>query len=389
MINGYEYLYNSGNGVKPKYGLHIASDVGHFMHNIDGAGVRNHLGVTCCEAYTNIIEQNVGKSFYKTMFKILSDYETLYRTALDLHHKDLRKDQLEAALKNKQKQFNDKIKYRNTILDKIKKLVTSKTENASFELEQMNNELKVVEDEIGVLKPDVEKLKQDFAKAKEVLEKDYVLIGKLTKSLTKDMEMLNDEKMDKLKKKFADKDFQMQIEQDFVDTMLLPSEQAKEGNTRLLAQAWFKLFKNEFKYLSSLKPVITELINNINEQYSEKTVEFLKLNAKVSGQYQLVQGMKNLSTDIAENCMGRFDEKRFSLFYLEVSKMLKDSDYGKNPEHQMLILPEIAHNKYKYRLDVSKKSVRDLDTGREIFDGVSKIIDAQVIISSEEIQAKK
>lgn len=377
MINGYEYLYQEKNGEKPKYELHVASDKGHFAHDIDGSGQKTHLGVSTCEAITNLIEANIGKKFYKEMFKVYDMYTDLYNSTIQYQKDKAKFDEIKGKLAKSKENEKTLLDEKKKIEKQIKDVLNSKDEDKASKVKELNKELKINEKALKVVKTANFLSEKLMGKAEQKLNKNFARLQKLKENLEKAVNAIDMKKFEEIKKKFNSPEFQQQIEQEFVDTMLLPGEEKKETSARHIAKTWFAAFKTEMKYLESIKPVAQNLISNINVQLTSPMND-ITIKDDVAAQNKVMQGMKNLSTDIIENSQGRFDSRNYCEFYLKTVQMAKDSNYGKNPTEELINLPEFAISNYGFKNET-------LDTAKEIFDGSLKMIEGQMILSNENV----
>jgi len=377
MINGYEYLYQEQNGKKAKYELHVAKNIGHFVHDIDGSGSTTHLGVTSCEAMTNLIEQNIGKKFYKEMFKVYDMYTDLYNSTIEYQQDKAKFDEIKGKLAKSKENEKIILDEKKKIEKQIKDVLNSKDEDKASKVKALNKELKLKEKALKVLITSNSLSEKLINKAQQKLNKNFARLQKLKENLEKAVNAIDVKKLEDIKKKFNDPKFQEQIEQEFVDTMLLPGEEKKETSARHIAKTWFAAFKTEIKYLASIKSVAQNLISNINVQLTTPTND-ITIKDDVSAQHKIMEGMKNLSTDIIENSQGRFDSRNYCAFYLKTVQMAKESNYGKNPTEEFVNLPEYAIENYGFKND-------NLETATEIFDGSLKLIEGQMILSNENL----
>lgn len=382
MINGYEYLYKEEIGNKPKYQLHKASD-NHFVHNIDGSGKQCHLGVTTCEAYTNLMEQNLGKEVYEELLSLYSNYEDLYTLVKTYQEHKIEFDNLSVKLDKAKNLLKDIESRKSKIQASINGVMRSKDTHKADSLKVLAEELDEIETELDFAKDEMVRVQSEHDNIESIVNSEYTQIKELKDFIKTKLDNLDDTKLAEFKNKFNDRNFQMQIEQEFVDTILLPGEHSKEGGVRFMAQSYFTAFKNEAKYLSSIKTIAQDLLKDINNQYSDKTKKDIFIDDKVSAEYQISKGMKNLSTDIIENSKGRFDSKNVCQFYMDTMQMVKDSKYCSEPTTELYNLPELALSEYKFKTGKAKRLDQDLDCLTEIFDGVSKLIEGKVVLISE------
>jgi len=374
MINGYEYLYREEDGKKPKYDLRKSDKL---AHNLDGSGKQNHLGVTINEAYANLIEQNIGKKFYEKMSKMFSDYQYLYNIIQEYSKNKLLLDQEEELFKsdyNHNKKLNNEKK---EIETKIKDLLKSNKEKKSIKIKEYADKLEDLEIEIADVKISLKENETNFANRHKIVDEKFKTIKQLLTSLKKALENFDKEGCDEVAKKFTSPKFQMQIEQEFVDTMLLPGEEKKEGNVRIIAQTYFAAYKMEAKYLVSMDSAIKDLIECVEGQIKSTDLPDIYVDAKSQGKYEILYGLKSVSTDVIENHQNRFESKNFCQFYKDVFKMMKESSYGKNPSSELYNLPEFAMQSHKFK-NTSKRNGEDLDTNTDIFNGVQHLLEGNV-----------
>ena len=382
MINGYEYLYQEQNGKKPKYELHVAKDQEYFAHEIDGSGKTTHLGVTACEAITNLLESNIGKDFYKQMLKMVTSYNEFYTKIVQYQQDKAKLDEFKTRLsvsKNDLAKANDDKK---KIEKAIKMLMDSDVKDKTSKLKRLNKDLSIKEKEVSALKTSTDLTSKLLAKAEKKLNKNYEELKALKQKLEKMANAVDVKKLEEVKRKFASPEFIKQIEQEFVDTMLLPGDEKNEESTRFAAQTWLKVFNTELKYLSSMKSVLQNILSNVGSQLSEYPQD-IALNNDVEAQYKIVNGMKYLSTDIIENSKGRFDARHYCEFYNEAIRLIKESNYGKNPSIEVANLPEVALKNYGFKTKNKKYANEDLDSAVEIFRGAERIIEGQAILTGE------
>lgn len=338
MIKGSEIL-------KEKYKTMLTLD--ELVHNISGGSQTYQLGLTTGEAYVGLVEQNIGQDVYEKYFKLEASYTELYSvTEKYIQEKD-QYNQLVAQIKivaaNIQSLEKDILK-----LEEKRKALVEKS-NVS------PKEEKEIERITGILYTKKVDLQAEIVKKNELKEKikeQETICSAYLSRINKIKEIVAKrlEEVDKLAGSFdvfRDKNFEENIEQDFIDACLLPDEENKEQDLRTIAKSKFLMMKFESLYLEKVKDYSLNLVNSLNSTNHCRNLVDLELPKQVVAERMSAKGLDYLSTEFLCSSDIILNEKAIAEFYIYTYNQIVNTELGANPNMEYCNLPAVAMQQFK------------------------------------------
>lgn len=326
MINGYEKIYGA-EGYKDKKKYEILTDR-KLVHDLGNCLTDTSLGISTTEAYVSIIEQQIGQDEYKALRSVYADYDRLVRDIQQYQQKLQQYKEKELRTEAINKQIDDKIaqveRYDAKVNDLLENGEGNVSKNIKAEYGNFRKEISKETNSINQMVGDLFGRNAELADLKTTLKTLKQQIMKEYEHLMASRKQLEDVDLEKLNK-FIDADFEAEVEQDFVDSCLLPSEEKKEGQFRKMAQAKFKMMKMEATYLMDSIGASQQLIDELKENQLK-----IKLPQEIVDRHSTLHGMSLVSTHVIEWFDFAFSQEAFNDYYLYVSNLVESSNYGDN-----------------------------------------------------------
>ena len=337
MINDYTRL-------NEKYDKMLTID--DLVHNISGGFQTYHMGLSAGETYVGLVEQNVGQNIYQKYFKLEATYSELYSvTEKYISEKD-KYDELIAQIKSVVGNIQTKEKDIVELEEERKKLISKENLSPSEE--------KKVEKITGVLYTKKVELQEEI-KQKQELEKKKVeqeeiasaylsRINKLKEIIGKRLEEVNE--LEGCFNVFRSKEFEENIEQDFIDACLLAGEENKEIDMRTIAKSKFLMMKLESIFLERVKGYSENLLNCLDNTKGKDLIN-LELPANVVAERVQAKGLDFLSTEFLSSSDMILNEKAIAEFYIYTYNQVMKTELGANPNQEFSNLPAVAMQEFK------------------------------------------
>lgn len=327
MINGYEELYLEprlyGGDKPPKYYVMRSEQSGKLdyggtrkmAHRVCDGGWRENkaTGLQPFHAYLNMVEQQIGPEVYDKLIKNKRNYLVAMRYLLR-HQDDVKtyKRHL-GAIKDCEGMISE--------LSNDIKAFSSKLEGCSdLELDALKNSI----DQLKIIRQKKEELEQYLKPVKTDTVKHYL---NSLKNACQDVYQ-NEDAIKRGLSKFNNPAFEAELEQDYVDTMLLPSQEKEEKYVRMDAKAKYAMCDLDRESLVRASQYAAELCDWIKENGIETP-----LPEELKAKYNLVCGLDEMSTvQIEEATLSWLDKQNtaFAKSYVDIADKLKSSDYGKS-----------------------------------------------------------
>ena len=326
MINGYDDIYeNKGFGGQKKYKLLTKDDL---VHNLGNCIMDFSLGITATEAYVSIMEQQIGQDEYRALIGLYTEYRTIIPTIVvyqaqrdDYKNKIAEKQQIETKISDKIKQIEEYKAKLNEMLDSADES-TKKTMRAEYdkfrqEIAKETDSLNELTKKLFDVDLQLTDLKVALQSTKQRIMANYERLGsKLTEVNNLDLSKFN---------KFEDSKFEEEVEQDFVDSCLLPDETHKEEQFRQMADAKFEMMKMEARYLLDTIDASEDLVAELKEN-NLKT----ELPQEIIQRHSTLSGMELESTTLIEDYDYIFTMPEFNEYYQYIVNICEKSNYGEN-----------------------------------------------------------
>ena len=326
MINGYEEIYGVHHKDKKKYEV---LDTDKLAHDIWNCLTDTPLGISTTEVYVSIVEQHIGKDAYKALRSVYSDYDTLIEDIVEYQQKVAQYKQFDSEKKDIQNKIASKItqvkEYEEKLDDflengeeaNVRRNIRAEYEKFSSEKAKETNTInELVSEEfdktakLAELKPLIQSLKR------RIMQKYERLIAN-----KKNLEGVNLNKFDK----FIDTDFEVEIQQDFVDSCLLPGEERKEDLYRKMADTKFQMMKMEATYLLDSIDASQQLMEELRDNQLK-----ISLPQEIVDRRSTLKGMNYASTGMIEEFDYAFTQEPFNDYYLYMANLFKNMNYGAN-----------------------------------------------------------
>ena len=360
-ITGYEELYMDDyvkQGQKAKYDFMRAFKNAYgdpengLVHDVAIDFLANEnkaTGMGAFQAYANMIEQQVGPKNYQIMLKNYSNYDQAMKTILAYQNNKQNFDKTKAELDQCEKRIKDIEKnileltgslhdLDNSALDGVKEMVT-KLQQERTRKEEISSELKPV----------------NPAQVKKEVEE-------LAKSC---YQILDDEVMQSPGwRKFKKPEFEKELEQDYVNSMLLPGEDKKEQRFRSDAKSKYAMFDIEREACERAVSNSQELLDHlrkhgINEPLPQEMIE----------KHNIADNLYKMSNwNIQESDPLYTIEEQKSKYYTHIANRLKETDYAANAQlGEMNTLFKEGIDDYK--IGTAKGVVNKLKAGLDYLNG--------------------
>ncbi|MBQ7880995.1 MAG: hypothetical protein IJ358_04060 [Clostridia bacterium] len=329
MINGYMELYGVKGIKNKKYDVINSEDLVHSIAISKCMEVHSmHLSST--EAYVSIVEQLIGQEVYNKFFKVFDDYDALINFILEYQSEQLERDTLQVEIgmtKDLIDATNELIRINRKKVDELLvKGAKGKSEEIDRERKEIEDRLQYQKQELEILLEEENKKNTRIDDLTEDIETLKNLIKERYKGLKESLKAVKARDITALSK-FTDIDFEMEVEQDFVDSCLWPEEVYRESDFRKIAQAKFKMMKIEAVYLLDAVDASKELIEEITKANLKKD-----LPGKMVNRYSTHIGMKKISNLMLTEYDYLFNQSVFNDYYLYIAQLLESSNYGQNWE---------------------------------------------------------
>ncbi len=338
MINDSEVIYK-------KYDKLLTID--DLLHRIQGSPQIFQMGLSTNEAYVGLIEQNIGQDVYDKYFKLEYTYRNLYFNTTE--YKEKREEyiklscDLEGLLKDQYLKEKEIIKSEEERKNLVEKVTISPEEEKI--IENITKSLYKNKIELEKILENKKEVKKQQESAKIKASAFLTRINKLKEMLEKQLSKVNEIKGSF--NLFKSKDFEKEIEQDFIDICLLPGAEKKEEEFRLIAKARFCMMKMEAIYLNKVKEYSSNLLKNLEVTNNRQQLVDIKLSNQVVKDNIQAEGLKGLSTDFLETSDVFLNDKVISEFYRYVYQQTIETEFAANTNIKYANLAGVAMNEFK------------------------------------------
>jgi len=367
-----------------------------LVHDIPGSSQTFQMGLSTNEAYVGLVEQNVGQDVYSKYNKLESAYEDLYHVTTEYQNELIKYKKLSSEIENitkniflKEKDIVELEKQRKDLVDKDS--VSPKEEK---DIEKLTQDLYFKKIELQEHLKQKKELAAQQASSKSNSSAFLTRINKVKEVLQHRISSVQDEK---ILNTFNDKEFENSIEQDFVDSCLLPGEEKKEEEFRDLAKSRFCMMKLEAIYLEKVKDYSKNLLQDLTATDNCKQLIDVNLSKQVKKDNLQAKGLREMSTEFLQTSDIILNDKAMAKFYRYVYKQTLETEFAAHSNIKYANLPGIAMNEFKIPQNLQlgvKGSINkilkgysttlDLECLTSVFYGVKKLHEAEEITNVKE-----